>query len=243
MDRKDYWLRYEKSRLSIEGWARRRILQALSDTVKPILEQVQEEGAQQALSGLEEQTEHIQEAFQDIYAKVGSSFALASYRSLKGQKSEQALDFSWQEYMRAFALTEAGQRIVGITDTTLARIRKVINEGIEQGLGSEEIARNIQRSNAVSRIRARAIARTEVVGASNRGSYLGAKSTGLPLKKIWISTQDDRTRDDHLMADGQEVGLDESFYVGGEEMNEPGDPHGSAFNVINCRCAIAFQRW
>jgi hypothetical protein len=36
------------------------------------------------------------------------------------------------------------------------------------------------------------------------------------------------------------VPIDEPFIVSGEELMYPGDPSGSAGNVINCRCAIGY---
>jgi hypothetical protein len=33
--------------------------------------------------------------------------------------------------------------------------------------------------------------------------------------------------------------MDQAFEVGGEMLMYPGDPAGSAGNVINCRCAIS----
>ena len=68
------------------------------------------------------------------------------------------------------------------------------------------------------------IGRTEIVSASNAGSLLGAKASGVPSKKIWLATQDNRTRDLHLEVDGQVVNtLDGNFQVGGEEMKYPAD--------------------
>ena len=42
------------------------------------------------------------------------------------------------------------------------------------------------------------------------------------------------------MADGQRVGVDEAFSVGGEKLMFPGDrSHGaSGWNIYNCRCAV-----
>jgi hypothetical protein len=40
---------------------------------------------------------------------------------------------------------------------------------------------------------------------------------------------------------GVAVDLDDKFYVGGEAMFAPGDPQGSAANVINCRCTNTFR--
>jgi hypothetical protein len=35
------------------------------------------------------------------------------------------------------------------------------------------------------------------------------------------------------------VGVDETFSVGGEDLEYPGDPNGSPENVIQCRCTVA----
>jgi uncharacterized protein with gpF-like domain len=50
--------------------------------------------------------------------------------------------------------------------------------------------------------------------------------------------RDGDTRDAHDEADGQEVGTDEDFAVGGEALRFPADPAGSAGNTINCRCSV-----
>jgi uncharacterized protein with gpF-like domain len=67
------------------------------------------------------------------------------------------------------------------------------------------------------------------------------------LRKRWLSARDRRTRRnppddyDHVEADGQERALDEPFLVSGELLDHPGDPSGSAGNVINCRCAVIIE--
>jgi uncharacterized protein with gpF-like domain len=64
------------------------------------------------------------------------------------------------------------------------------------------------------------------------------------MKREWVSSMDDRTRDepgaDHVAADGQIVGMKEPFTVSGERLMFPGDPAGSAANVIACRCQLVF---
>lgn len=52
------------------------------------------------------------------------------------------------------------------------------------------------------------------------------------------STDDGRTRESHAEADGQIVGINEQFEVGGELLDFPGD--GSPENTYNCRCAIGY---
>lgn len=95
-----------------------------------------------------------------------------------------------------------------------------------------------------SESRARTIARTTVVGSSNGATheaYGTVQDTIGPLAKEWVATSDDRTREWHVDADGQTVPYDEPFDVDGEAMMYPGDPAGSAENVVNCRCAVAYH--
>jgi hypothetical protein len=59
---------------------------------------------------------------------------------------------------------------------------------------------------------------------------------------------DNETRDSHeKMAEHDAIPLNESFDVGlraggTEKLMYPGDPEGSAENVINCRCVIGYKR-
>ena len=70
--------------------------------------------------------------------------------------------------------------------------------------------------------------------ASYFASYMG--QTG--ITHTWNAVGDDRTRPEHLDADGQEVPLEDPFDVGGESLMYPGDSAGSDWNIINCRCWV-----
>jgi uncharacterized protein with gpF-like domain len=89
--------------------------------------------------------------------------------------------------------------------------------------------------------RARMIAQTE----SNRSVNFGqvdawAQTGGVVNRKMWVSSGDDKVRDTHQQADGQVVGLDETFTVGSSRLDYPGDEdHGAdASEVIDCRCSM-----
>jgi hypothetical protein len=56
------------------------------------------------------------------------------------------------------------------------------------------------------------------------------------MRKQWQATGDDRTRHTHHEADGQTVAFSAPFAVGGTSLAFPGDPTGTASEVINCRC-------
>lgn len=81
------------------------------------------------------------------------------------------------------------------------------------------------------------IARSEATATYNYGSLLDGSGKG-DLGKIWVSNFDWRTRESHLAASGQHVGVTQPFMVGGEALMVPGDPAGSPAQVYNCRCTM-----
>lgn len=116
-----------------------------------------------------------------------------------------------------------------------------ITAGIIQGESIGKIANRVQNLSDANRSGAIRNARTAVTGAQNAGrqaSYNRAKEMGLPLRKRWIATKDNRTRHAHAMLDGQTVALDAPFKIDGQELMFPGDPTGRANLVWNCRCTM-----
>ena len=54
-----------------------------------------------------------------------------------------------------------------------------------------------------------------------------------------IATEDSRTREWHLVMDGQEVDVDEPFVDGnGNEIMYPAEPDAAPETVYNCRCSM-----
>lgn len=92
--------------------------------------------------------------------------------------------------------------------------------------------------------RAERIARTEIQAARQAAAFavaLAEVEDGRPMKKIWHTARDERVRDWHAAAHGQEQPIDKPFTVGGEELDYPGDrEHGSAANTIQCRCGVSY---
>ena len=89
------------------------------------------------------------------------------------------------------------------------------------------------------RAQALRIARTETTAAANFAATEAGGVSGFAMQKEWISALDSRTRDDHAGTNGQKRPESKPFNVGGEKLMYPGDPAGSAGNVINCRCTVA----
>lgn len=135
-------------------------------------------------------------------------------------------------------------KVVGeITETTRRALQELLRDGINQGLSIPDIAATIDTLYLDDIIpnRSTVIARTETISSTNYGGQQAAKATGLTLQKTWLATNDDRTRDTHRDADGQTVPMDEPYIVDGERLMFPGDPDGSAANVIQCRCTETYS--
>jgi uncharacterized protein with gpF-like domain len=134
-----------------------------------------------------------------------------------------------------------------ITETTIEKARSIINDGQSNGDSEQDIGNALEEGigGAVSDSRSRTIARTETHNAATYAMQETAEQaedqTGLTITREWVAVHDDRTREAHANADGQEVGIDEPFEVDGEELDRPGDENGSPENVINCRCTIIYH--
>lgn len=68
---------------------------------------------------------------------------------------------------------------------------------------------------------------------SSHEAQYATKAKGADIVKQWDAVLDGRTRDSHRRVDGEIRELDEKFPNG---LMFPGDPSGSAAEVINCRC-------
>jgi len=146
-------------------------------------------------------------------------------------------------FVQDFILARANQLAGQVTDTTYSAIQQALADGVANGASIDDLAASVQDVfNVASRSRAQTIARTEVISASNGSASLAAAQlpADVAAGQEWISTRDDRTRDDHADADGQVVAMGAPFDVGGEPLLYPGDPGGDGGNVINCRCTVAF---
>lgn len=146
-------------------------------------------------------------------------------------------------WVQAFIQDRANQLAAGVTDTTYASVQQALADGAAAGESIDDIAGRVRDVFAdASTNRAKTIARTEVVSASNGSAVESARQLPADVVrgKEWISTSDERTRDEHADADGQVVPVDGAFDVGGESLAYPGDPAGDPALTISCRCAVGF---
>jgi SPP1 gp7 family putative phage head morphogenesis protein len=138
-------------------------------------------------------------------------------------------------------LAAATNRMVRFGDEAWGAVRGELLNGFTQGESIEKLTSRVRRLGRTTELRARTVARTEIVSASNAGAFSGAQTLPGEAKKEWLATSDDRTRPSHEAANGQQVTLHAMFNVGDDRMRYPGDPNASADEIVNCRCTVLFD--
>ena len=117
-------------------------------------------------------------------------------------------------------------------------IKRDITSSIVQGENIQSMSKRIRQSLETNANNAVRIARTEttgVMGNARADMLKDAESRGVKTKKIWLSTNDSRTRDRHLAMNEERAENDKPFSNG---LMYPGDQSGPAKEVVNCRCAL-----
>lgn len=158
-----------------------------------------------------------------------------------GQKSRKA---SFTDLTTSFIARQSAYKSKILTDTTKEIATRVIQSGERDGLGVEEIAKNLVNAisdSSLSKGRAAIIARTETHMAAGYAMQAQASDLGYPVTKTWVAVEDDRTRETHSAVDGTTIGNNEYFDVGSDRLLYPGDPDGSLDEIINCRCTVIVE--
>jgi HK97 family phage portal protein len=136
-------------------------------------------------------------------------------------------------------------QVTTLPKTMHADLKAILERGVEDGVGADEIARRIQdNAEDYASFRAQCVARTETVGANNYGALDCYEANGAEVKE-WVTANDDLVRGndrgdefDHTAAHGEQQKISADFEATGESLQFPGDPAGSAGNICNCRCTL-----
>lgn len=172
-----------------------------------------------------------------FYLDCLTSFAKRLFKQKVAQKAVEDYDTIYKTFMRSIGT----RRIVDISERTRQIIENIIVNNKELGVVAIASLIREKLSPIIVRPRSFTIARTETHTASSFAIQKQAELLNQPqLIKRWVSNTDERTRASHRQANGQEVGIDDDFNIGGKRMKYTGDPKGGASEVINCRCVIIY---
>jgi SPP1 gp7 family putative phage head morphogenesis protein len=149
-------------------------------------------------------------------------------------------DFIFTEQMRDVLRRQGAELVTHVNKTTERKLRRILEAGTASGASIDQISKRIRSEMVgnIGRARARTIARTEVLKASQTAQVESFRQAGVDRKQ-WNHSQDPENpnhRPEHLAIDGQIRSTKEAFNVAGEPMMAPG--LGSAENSINCRCFV-----
>jgi len=235
-------------------------LDALDDITarhKNKLAAILEKGIDLSVQSLDNPYEPLPRYFREsVYDELSTIWAEASVISgylvkpvfQKGMATKSSIERIAEEWAERYGAKNAAS----IIKTTKSLVVEKVRRGLANGKTREELVRQIlNESPEISAGRARIIVDTEAHTVSQYTSQTLAVQSGLLLNKIWNSVNDERTRDfglsgrvsqfNHRIMNGQTRPISDSFAVprlggGYEALMFPGDPNGSAGNIINCRC-------
>lgn len=247
----------EGKQSSLIKWYWRLIRRVLSEIQQPVIDmadQVSPEQLKHRVAGLMKE-DRLRDVINDIWVKQGSHFALQTLKTLDKipKKADPKLQVDWwEDYFRRYTRERTAKILKEIMDSQAEIVNVIIDrniaEGISGGLGIPEMQRYLRTDlidslTEMNKYQAERIARTEVIGASNKGSYSGAKESGLDIKKIWLTSGLDGVRESHLQYEAEDAqtdgrGMDEQYASG---LQYPADPDGSPEEIINCRCTIVYN--
>jgi len=188
--------------------------------------------------------------YKQLYKNVGMRFAKWYVRNYKKyiKKTLSITDYEvfWEERFFNYGGQVGAARAIMVSNTARKTFMRIVETFLTDPefmmLGVPQQAVILRRKfNHYAQFQAERVVRTEATNAANFGTMQSALTVfpGDEMKKEWIASLDDRTRDTHAEADGQVVNYNDPFFVGGYQIQYPGEPGAPANEVINCRCSVA----
>jgi len=256
---REYWTKVERLRRQLDVKYTALFNEAIKKELTQFVNDINKAGLQGALSlmGAYAWNESMMTIMNKLYKESAILFGNSVYRAvgIMGQKSDTfGLNSEWVKEVLNFLVQYGFTLVSNMTQTTKVKIQEIVAKGIQEGKSIDQITKDIlsDETTGYSMMRAKRIARTEVMRASNYAAMIGADKHPFEVDKVWISARDKRTRRipknqyDHYDMNGQKVGWADDFTSTGKRgdlvvAGFPGDPTTPAGFSINCRCTVGFE--
>jgi hypothetical protein len=129
--------------------------------------------------------------------------------------------------------------LAGHNQEGLRKTLQTIKQGLINGESYTKQARRVKNVFDGVASKASRVIRTEGNRNMNAGAYLNSQQVAeqIDIKRQWVATLDDRTRDRHVALDGVQKDVDEKFCINGDCALYP-SAFSSPSNSVNCRCTV-----
>jgi len=233
-----YWQEYTRLFLVNEVYMRTRMQKLLSRQYNAVAEDPQSVDARvDSFKG------ELRNIIEESIIRIATLYRPYAMQKIEdGTKSiEIKYDSQFWHSIREFAKNHAAERVTNIQSTTKKMLKRIIENALEDGLGYVGARKNIKDLAEIeTEYRAAMIASTEIHSYTGESIDETMRVDGDMQEKEWLGAADERERPTHVDANGQRVEMDEPFLVGDDELQYPGDPAGSAKEIIRCRCAALY---
>ncbi len=167
------------------------------------------------------------------------------------ERKGKLVDEHAEKRMQAYAYERSAKKLDKILNSEAEAINSVIDdvikEGLENGLSMVHMRAKMKETllsdtmTQIENYQAERIARTEVIGACNAGSYEAINESGLKLDKEWLHSGHlgKNYRPEHVAF--QDMGAQEFDYEYAPGLQFPGDPEADPGEICNCRCTIVYN--
>lgn len=192
----------------------------------------------------------VEKAFRDIVSESFTATGTAISKSLEvtvgfGVMNEEVIKTAILNPMQRITWSDALQEN---SAKYLSQIKTELSQGLIKGEGYAKIAKRLEKSTEMSANKTIRIVRTEGHRAQSVGRKLAvdkvegaADRLGIKVKRVWVATSDDRTRDSHKAMDGKEADDDGLFTLPSGVRTEGPGMSGVAEEDINCRCTVRVE--
>lgn len=247
--RAEYYKRYDRTRLPWERQLKSLAKSQLDKDVENLASAYEQDGEQ----GIRDQDLSMRVAWKQLMytfavtlvKEVGTAFFNQLTDNGKAASPGETVgeEFYWEsldilDTLDDWTIIRGGK----IAETTLNTVLDIVASSAAEGMSVTDIAKAIRDIFDTTTYRSTLISRTEVVGFHNFAHTKAAEQSEVVDSKMWVSSGDDRVRPTHVDIDGTEVSLDEKFEVGNSSLSFPGDPNGDPEEIVQCRCALAYNK-
>lgn len=225
---------YEQKLLKARREEVRRVLKMCRDYSNP-------EMWPEVINSMLDESGYFYDWTKGLYLNAGLPRAKSITRDLSRSKADDPSGM-WEQELARYARQRAGENIVIVEGTLKDELVKILRAqmDVDDVVGVEKLTQQVFREyGKVAEWMVRRIAQTEtMIGLAEAGA-IAADTLDVGFTKQWCIAGI-RTRESHLVLDGEEIDQNDLFNVGGSMMRWP---HDEAFGapageIINCACDV-----